>query len=140
MLMVMVDRLTKRVHEAATKKTAGAEEIWRLFMINIVRLHGLPLEIVSDRDPRMTATYFRKRCEVMGIRQAMTTAGCPQADGQTERASRTLNDIMRTLSATLDWQDRLPFVEFTMNAARSDTQAIPHLKLILVSDRATNST
>ena len=56
---VLVDWLIKSVHFLAVRMTVTLERFCRLYIREIVRLHGIPVSIVSDRDPRFTA-HFRK--------------------------------------------------------------------------------
>ncbi|GJP67626.1 hypothetical protein CLOP_g24423, partial [Closterium sp. NIES-67] len=59
-ILVVVDRLTKMAHFAACKTTITAEQTAKLFLTNIVRLHGIPSAIISDRDPRFTSNFWTK--------------------------------------------------------------------------------
>ena len=68
---VIVDRLTKSVHFLAVWMTFTLEEFCRL---NIVRLHGVSVSIVSDRDPRFTAHFWKSFQKAMGIQLTMSTA------------------------------------------------------------------
>ena len=54
---VIVDRLTKSAHFLAMQMTFTMEEFCRLYIPEIIRLHGVPVSIVSDRDPRFTAHF-----------------------------------------------------------------------------------
>jgi transposase InsO family protein len=83
------------VHFAPSKDTIGALEFADLFVTEIFRRHGLPENFVSDRDPRFTSNFFSAICKHLGIKQAMSTAFHPQTDGQTERANRTLEEMLR---------------------------------------------
>ena len=54
---VIVDRLTKSAHFLAVRLTFALERFYRLYIREIVQLHGVPISIVSDRDPRFTAHF-----------------------------------------------------------------------------------
>ena len=56
---VIVDRLTKSTHFLAVRMTFTLEEFYRLYICEIVWLHGVPVSIVSDRDPRFQHTFGR---------------------------------------------------------------------------------
>ena len=58
-IWVIVDRLTKSAHFLAVKTTYKASHLARLFTAEIVRLHGVPSSIVSDRDPKFTSRFRR---------------------------------------------------------------------------------
>jgi hypothetical protein len=61
------------------------DRLAELYIKEIVRLHGVPVSIVSDRDPRFTSRFWRSLQEAMGTRLTFSTAFHPQTDGQTER-------------------------------------------------------
>jgi hypothetical protein len=84
-----------------------------------MRLHGLPREIVSDRDPRLTSAFWSELCRILQVTPAMSTAYHPQTDGQTERTNRTMEDVLRHFVSPRqdDWDLWLPLVEFAINNA-----------------------
>ena len=118
-IFVVVDRLTKMVHIAPTQTDVNAEGTAKLYVDNVFKHHGLPLDIVSDRDSRFTGKFARAVCGLVGTRQSMSTAFHPQSDGQTERVNCILEDMLRHyVSATQDdWDDCLAMAEFAMNNA-----------------------
>ena len=85
-LLVMVDYVTKMMILRPTYSVATAVDIARLFVDSVVRAHGLPRVIVSDRDTRFTSHFWREVHRVMGTTLAMSSGFHPQTDGQTERA------------------------------------------------------
>jgi len=119
-ILVLVDKLTKMVHLAATRTTASAPDMAKLFFSNIVRLHGLPKAIISDRDARFTSHFWKALFELLGTRLAMSTAFHPQTDGQTERTNRTLEQMLRFYTSYKqdNWDDLLPALEFAINNAK----------------------
>ena len=82
---VIVDRLTKSAHFLAVLMTFILERFYRLYVREIVRLHGVLVSIVSDRDPRFTTHFWKSFQKAMGTRLTMSTTFHPQADGQSER-------------------------------------------------------
>ena len=78
---VIVDRLTKSAHFLAVRMTFALERFCRLYICEIVRLHGVPVSIVLDRDPRFTAHFWKSFQKAMGTRMTMSTAFHPQTDG-----------------------------------------------------------
>lgn len=122
-LLVVICRLTSMVHLLPTTTTASSSDVANLYYREIVRLHGLPTSIVSDRDSKFTATFWRELHRLMGTRLLMSTAYHPQTDGSTERANRTVAQILRTLitSDQTDWIDHVPMTEFAINSAVSST-------------------
>ena len=82
---VIVNRLTKSAHFLTVQMTFTLEEFYRLYIREIVRLHRVPVFLVSDQDPRFTAYFWKSFHQVMGTRLMMSIAFHPQTDGQSER-------------------------------------------------------
>ena len=93
--LVFVDRLSKMVHLIAVPELINASACARVFIDTIFRLHGLPREIVSDRDPRFTADFGQFVFKTRKTRLKMSTSDHPETDGHTERANRVLEEILR---------------------------------------------
>ena len=91
---VIVDRLTKSTHFLAVRMTFTLEEFCRLYIREIVWLHGVPVSIVSDRDPRFMVHFWKSFQKDMGTRLTMSTAFHPQTDGQSERTILVLEDML----------------------------------------------
>ena len=75
--------------------TFALERFCWLYIREIVRLHGVPVSIVSDRDPRFTTHFWKSFQKAMGTRLTMSTAFHPQTDGQSERTIQVLEDMLR---------------------------------------------
>ena len=84
-ILVVVDRLSKMAHFLPLYSTSSASDVAKIFFDNIFRLHGLPKRIVSDRDSKFTSSFWKKLCQLVNIKMALSTAFHPQTDGQTER-------------------------------------------------------
>lgn len=117
-LLLVICRLTSMVHLLPTKTTATAGEIATLFLKEIVRLHGLPGSIVSDRDPKFISKFWRELHRLMGTKLLMSTAYHPQTDGASERGVRHASGVIRTLIEPnqLDWVNRVAMGEFAINS------------------------
>ena len=94
-LWVIVDRLTKSVHFLVVRMTVILKRFCRLYIREIVRLHGVPVAIVLDRDSMFTAHFWKSFQKAMGTRLAMSTTFHPQTYGQSERTIQVLEDILR---------------------------------------------
>ena len=116
-IWVVVDRLTKSAHFIPLKSNRTAENLAKLYIENIVRYHGIPKEIVSDRDPLFTSYSWQAFQQALGTEIKLSTAYHPQTDGQSERTIQTLEDLLRscTLEWGGDWEQHFPLVEFTYN-------------------------
>ena len=116
-IWVIVDRLTKSGHFLAVKSTYSLDKLAREYIKEIVRLHGVPSSIVSDRDPRFTSRFWKSLHNALGTKLSFSTAYHPQTDGQTERTIQTLEDMLRAcvLEMRGNWDTYLPLVEFAYN-------------------------
>ena len=114
---VIVDRLTKSTHFLAVRMTFTLEEFCRLYIQEIVRIHGVLVSIVSDRDPRFTSQFWKSFQKAMGTQLSMSTAFHPQKDAQSKRTIQILEDMLRACVLDLkgSWDEHLPLVEFTYN-------------------------
>ena len=91
----MVDYLTKMMVLRPTHSTATAVDTAKIVMDPVVRVHGVPRVIVSDRDTRFTSNFWKEICKNMGTSLAMSSGYHPQTDGQTERANRSIEEMLR---------------------------------------------
>jgi len=114
---VIVDRLTKTAHFLPVKTTHSMDHLATLYIQEIVRLHGVPVSITSDRDTRFTSRFWKSFQKALGTWLSFSTAYHPQTDGQTERTIQTLEDMLRACSLDLqgNWEDHLPLAEFAYN-------------------------
>src|SRR3954466_12751413 len=114
---VIVDRLTKSAHFLPTKKTDLIAKLSQLYFEEIVRLHGAPLSIVSDRDPLFTSHFWQGLQKALGTEVRLSTAYHPQTDGQSERVIQILEDMLRccVLDSGSSWESYLRYVEFVYN-------------------------
>ncbi|KAL5546340.1 hypothetical protein UlMin_006027 [Ulmus minor] len=94
-IWVIVDRLTKSAHFIPIKMTYSLEQLAELYVREIVRLHGVPKAIISDRDARFSSKFWKSVQQAMGTKLNFSTAFHPQTDGQTERTNQTLEDMLR---------------------------------------------
>jgi hypothetical protein len=119
-IVVFVDKLTKMVHLAATRTEVTTPQLAEIFWTTVVRHHGLPASIVSDRDPRFTGHFWRALWKCLGTQLTMSTAFHPQTDGQTERANRTLEEMLRAYVSfqQRDWDEHLVAAELAFNASK----------------------
>jgi hypothetical protein len=92
-----------------------------LFIRDIIRLHGIPLTLVSDRGTTFRSRFWATICKQLRISQHFSSAFHPQTDGQTERVNQTLEQYLRMFInyAQDDWADFLPLAEFAYNNATS---------------------
>ncbi|XP_071926100.1 uncharacterized protein [Coffea arabica] len=95
-IWVIVDRLTKSAHFLPVSMSFSLEKLVKLYTEEILRLHGIPVSIVYDRDPRFVSRFWQKFQESLGTKLKFSTAYHPQTDGQPERIIQTLEDLLRS--------------------------------------------
>ena len=123
-----VDRLSRRVHFIPSHTTDTATDVADSFFNNIFKLHGLPDNIVSDRDPKFTSKFWKHLMSLCGIRCQMSSSHHPQTDGASEVMNRMVENYLRCYCSIHqdDWDILLPAAEFTYNSAESkDLSASP---------------
>ena len=120
------------VHLIATSNTSTALDTATQLITHIVRLHGLPRSIVSDRDSVFTSQFWRALCQALAIKHRMSTPFHPQTNGQAERTNQTMKQVLRVLAATRAttiWVPLLPLVEIQINHAPIATTEFSHFYL-----------
>ncbi|CAL1400329.1 unnamed protein product [Linum trigynum] len=124
---VIVDRLTKSAHFLPIRWKPSLETLSQLYIKEIVRLHGVPISIVSDRDPSFTSRFWQSLHDALGTKLHFTSAYHPQTDGQSERTILTLEELLR--SCVMQWEeswiDHLPLIEFAYNNQYHSSLGVP---------------
>nr|KYP63732.1 Transposon Ty3-G Gag-Pol polyprotein [Cajanus cajan] len=118
-ILVVVDRLSKYAHFATLKTDYTSTQVAEVFMKNIVKLHGLPKSIVSDRDRVFTSKFWQQLFKLSGTTLAMSSAYHPQSDGQSEALNKCLEMYLRcfTVDNPREWSKLLPWAEFWYNSS-----------------------
>lgn len=116
-IMVVVDRLSKYAHFSALSHPYTAATVVDVFIRDIVKLHGLPRSIVSDRDPVFLSTFWEAFFQLQGTQLCRSSAYHPQSDGQTEVTNRTLECYLRCYASSQPhtWTKWLPWAEWWYN-------------------------
>ena len=94
-MWVIVDQLTKSAHFLPIQSTDSLDKLESLYVSAIMRLHGIPVSIVSYRDPHFISHFWGSLQGTLGTKLHFSTAFHPQTDGQSKRMIQTLEDIMR---------------------------------------------
>ncbi|GMF29260.1 unnamed protein product [Phytophthora fragariaefolia] len=115
-IVAFFDRFSKMVHLATVPAEVAAKQAARLIADMVFRHHGMPIDIVSDRDPRFTSRFWQEVFELFGTQLSMSTAVHPQIDRQTERVNRVLVDALKSYARSFrHWSDCLPMAELAIN-------------------------
>jgi hypothetical protein len=118
-ILTIVDRLSKYAHFIALSHPYSANSVARAFFENIVRLHGFPCSIVTDRDPVFTSNFWSELFRLAGVKLHMSSAFHPQTDGQSEVTNRTIVMYLRCLAGDRprSWLQWLPWAEYCFNTS-----------------------
>ena len=116
-IWVIVDRLTKSARFIPMRDTWSMDQMVDAYMKNVVRYHGVPSDITSDRDSRFLARFWQQFQKAMGTKLNLSPTFHPATDGQTERTIQTLEDMLRACVMDFQgsWVDRLHLIEFSYN-------------------------
>ena len=119
-IWVVVDRLTKMARFIATKTTVTAPELAYQFVDELFRFYGLPMDIVSDRDPKFTSDFWTQVFKKLETTLSMSSTDHPQSDGQTERVNQIIEDMLRAYvgAKPTKWERYLPILEFSYNSSK----------------------
>ena len=127
-IMVVVDRLSKYAHFVPLKHPFIALMVGKAFLSHIVKLHGVPRSITSDRDKVFISAFWKTLFQMLGTSLCMSSSYHPQTDGQTEVVNRTLEQYLRCFAhdQPKNWLDWLAWAEYSYNTTvHSATRLTP---------------
>jgi hypothetical protein len=118
-ILFVVDRFSKYCHFIPLAHSYIVESVVQAFFTDIVRLHGIPQSIVSDRDPMFTSAFWRELMRLMGTKMHMSSAFHPKTDDQTKAANRVIVMYLRcfTSDRPRQWLRWLPWAEYIYNTS-----------------------
>jgi len=122
-ITVVICLLTAMVELIPSRINSKAPELAELMFENVYKHHGLPKNIIPDRDVLFTSTFWGHLHKLIGTKLKMMSAYHPQTDGSTERANRTVTQMLRQCVSPnqKDWVSKLPAIQFAINSARSES-------------------
>jgi hypothetical protein len=127
-IWVIIDRLTKIAHFLPVHTTYSAKKYAEVYLDQIVRLHGVPNTIISDRGAQFIARFWEQLQSALGTKLIRSSAYHPQTDGQTERVNQILEDMLRAciINYGTSWDKCLALAEFSYNNSyQSSLQMAP---------------
>jgi transposase InsO family protein len=118
-ILTVVDRFSKFAHFISLGHPYTASSVAKAFFDDIVRLHGIPSSIVSDRDTVFTSSFWTELFRLAGVKLQMSSAFHPQSDGQSEVVNRVIVMYLRCLAGDRpkSWLKWLPWAEFCYNSS-----------------------
>ncbi|KAJ8388138.1 hypothetical protein AAFF_G00146290 [Aldrovandia affinis] len=125
-ILTIVDRFSKAVHFVPLPKLPSASETAELLVQHMVRLHGIPVDVVSDRGPQFSSHVWRSFCQALGASASLSSGYHPQTTGQTERANQDLGTALRCITDRnpSSWSKLLPWVEYSHNSLTSSATGL----------------
>lgn len=125
-VLTIVDRFSKAAHFRALPKLPTALETATIVVEHVFRLHGIPLDIVSDRGPQFVSRVWRSFCNALGAKVSLSSGFHPQTNGQSERANQDLESTLRCVAAQnpSSWSSYLPWVEYAHNSLPSSSTGL----------------
>ncbi|KAL2083807.1 hypothetical protein ACEWY4_021580 [Coilia grayii] len=125
-IFTVVDRFSKSVHFIPLPKLPSAKGTANLMVTHVFKLHGLPVEVVSDRGPQFTSRFWQAFCKMLGASVCVSSGFHPQSNGQTERANQLLETVLRCLASQnpSTWSQQLPWAEYSINSLTSSSSGL----------------
>ncbi|KAL8441822.1 hypothetical protein Emed_007471 [Eimeria media] len=132
-IRVVVDRLSKMAHFIPLPVTATAQDVATLFIREVVRFHGVPSSIITDRDARFVSQFWKDFTSRLDIQRCLSSAFHPQTDGQTERTNQTLERLLRSFIQTdqSQWEPLLAPLELAYNTTPSSSTGLSPFQVMI---------
>jgi transposase InsO family protein len=126
-VLVITDRLTKYAYFVNYLESSNAEDLAYTFLRIVFANHGMPAEIISDRDKLFTSKFWKSLMDQLGTKHKLSTAYHPQTDGQTERINQVLEQYLRCYVnyRQNNWVVLLPLAQFAYNSSPASTGISP---------------
>lgn len=131
-ILVVVDRFSKYAHFLPLKHPFSAAVVAQVFLDNVVKLHGVPKTLVSDRDKVFTSQFWKALFQTLGTQLALSTAYHPQSDGQSERVNQCVEMYLRCAiyDTPKKWKHWLPLAELWYNSSFHSAIGCSHFKAL----------
>ncbi len=124
-VLTVVDRFSKVTHFIPLPKFPSARETTTIVLGHVFHIHGLPVDVVSDRGPqfvsKFVSEFVSEFCRQLGVTASLSSGYHPQTNGQAERTNQDLERVLRCVASAepSSWSSRLTMVEYAHNSSRS---------------------
>ncbi len=125
-ILTVVDRFSKAAHFIPLPRLPSARETAQVMVDHVFKIHGLPSDIVSDREPQFTSQFWREFCRQIGASPSLSSGFHPQTNGQAERTNQILGRMLRSLTSRTpaSWSDQLSWAEYAHNSLPSSATGL----------------
>jgi hypothetical protein len=139
-ILVIVDKLTKSAYFILIRDTYDVTDVARVFVSEVIHLHGIPKKIILDRDSRFTSRFWTNLQLALGAQLNLSTTYHPETYGKTERVNQVTEDILRmyVMDNQTHWEKYLPLVEFAHNNSFHSSIKMPPYKALYGSPYKTS--
>ena len=125
-ILTVVDRFSKMAHFVPLPKLPSAKETAKLLLLHVIRLHGIPVDVVSDQGPQFASVFWREFCSLLGATVSLSSGYHPQSNGQTERKNQEMETALRCMASQnpTSWSEQLLWVEYAHNTLTSSATGL----------------
>lgn len=129
-ILVVVDRLTKYCHIITLTHPFSAQGVAQEFLNQVVKLHGVPQSIITDRDLIFISSFWLELFKVLGVKSKLSTFYHPQTDGQTERVNRCIEMYLRCMTGQKpnEWANWIPMAKWWYNTTFHTSENLVKMK------------
>jgi hypothetical protein len=122
-ITVIIDLLTAMVHLIPSHTDYTAPQLAELIFAVVYKHHGLSKNIISDCDVLFMSNFWQYLHSLLGVKLCMSSTDHPETDGSTERANRTITQMIRQCISLdpKDWVQKLPGIQMAINLAQIDS-------------------
>lgn len=136
-IWVVVDRLPKFVHFLPIREDYKMERLAQMYVNEVLKLYGIPLSIISDRDSHFTSRFWQIFQKALGTLINLSTTYHPKTNGQTKRTIQTLEHMLRASANNFggNWDTQLPLIDISTIPITTQESNVLHTKLYMdISD------